>query len=193
MPKPQEASSAVVSTSIGKMRPAGYHEITAYLRDLEAQTTWKAVHDFAHQLFGERAHHVEIETGDEYDDEHYYRVIEDVVVYDIDNNPLPYDLTLPYWSQAKPDHSDNATSLLEDFEASLKEEEAKATEPLEKEDREQLLQEYTHEYVRDTNLYAEFDLPPEDATFALDEPPPEITGPVLYILVDQKARHQSVC
>jgi hypothetical protein len=156
---------------------------------LEERTEWEEVRDFAHQLVGSRAHHVQVVTGDEYDDERSSTVVEDVIVYDAENNPLPYDLKLPYWSQVDPNHSTYATSLLQEFEKLLEEEEAKAATPLSQEEREQRLQEYAHDYVRDTNLYAnEFDLPREDATFALDDPPTERANPALYVL---DAKHLS--
>ncbi len=98
MPQQQENACAIVNTPVGMMRPATSSEITAWLRQHEWQAGWEAVHDFAQQLFGERAHHAQVVTGDEYDDEHYYTVVEDVIVYDAEGNPLPYDLTLPYWT-----------------------------------------------------------------------------------------------
>jgi hypothetical protein len=193
MSKPQEALSTVVNTSAGRMRPATYHEILAVLRQLEAQAEWEAVRDFAHRLFGKRAHHVQIVTGDAYDDEHYYRVVENVIVYDAEDTPLPYDLTLPYWTRVRPHQDAEASSLLADFEGSLREEEARATEPLSQGEREQILQEYAHEYVQENDLYADvFDLPREDGIFALDEPPPERAGSVLYMLCEQEAQHHSM-
>jgi hypothetical protein len=73
----------------------------------------------------------------------------------------------------------------------LEEEEAKAATPFSQEEREQRLQEYAHDYVQMDNLYAnEFDLPREDAIFALDDPPPTVASPVLSILFGQEAKHQ---
>lgn len=181
MSQQQEAST--VHTAQGPMRPATHREITACFRALEARAEWEAVRDFAHQLFGEQAHHVEVVTGDAYDDEHYSTVVEDVTVYDGANKQLPYDLTLPYWSQVEPDGS----SLLQDFERSLKNEEAEASTPLSQEEREQLLQEYAHEYVQDNHVYTEeFDLPRDDATFVLDESP-EPSACCLYVFCNQEA------
>jgi hypothetical protein len=192
MSKPQTALSAVISTPLGMMRPAAYHEITAYVREMEARAEWEDVRDFAYQLFGERAHQVQVVTGDEYDDEHYFTVVENVIVYDAEKNLLPYDLTLPYWNQVGPDQLATATSLLQDFENWLKEEEAERTESLSQEERERLLQEYADGYVRDNNLYAnEFDLPREDRTFILDEPPPEIAAPPLYVCFEQEEKQQA--
>ena len=172
------------SVSVGILRIATYEEIIACLRNMKAQAAWDAAQDFACRLFGGKVHRVEVRIKNEYDGGHSYTVFEDVTVYDALGNQVPYDLSLPYWSRINLDGDECATSLLQDFEIWLREEETSAAEPLSQRERERLLQVYAHGYVQDNNLYAnEFNLLREDSTFLLDDLPPHS---LLYVLLDQE-------
>jgi hypothetical protein len=183
MSKSQEPPSASVNTSLGRMRPATNAEIREVWRKREERAAWEAARHCATRLFGEQARTVQIITGDEYDDERYFPVIEQVLVFDAEGHPLPYDLSLPYWSHR---YSWQTTSLREDFEQALAQEEAQAETPLSPAERAEFLQAQAHEYIQDQNIYVdEFALPTEDAFFALDAPPPDGAIPVLYVLEEE--------
>jgi hypothetical protein len=81
-------------------RPITTEELQRFFTRFNAGQNEAIVEKFARDLFGPTATNVVITLGSEYNDEGYDTVIDEVQVFDADENELKPDFTLPYWVEA---------------------------------------------------------------------------------------------
>ena len=89
---------------------ATYRELTIddlakLVKESAAAINWQAYREFALTMYGEKAHKIVTATGSEYNDQTYDDVVEYVTVYDLSDNELEPDLSLPFWQEQIREHA----------------------------------------------------------------------------------------
>jgi hypothetical protein len=91
--------SGTFSSAIGTLRQATPEEILKAAQQTNDLQDWQGVIDFAKSLYGEQVYKAELQIDHNFDDGEENRYLVMIHAYDKQDNRLPYDLSLPFWSQ----------------------------------------------------------------------------------------------
>lgn len=86
-------------------RQLTHEELTGLADRIAYSGQWLEVVEFAKNFYGPNVYRVVVSTGEEYNDETYDTVIEEVEVYDKDGNALEVDLSTPWWQEKRKEYN----------------------------------------------------------------------------------------
>src|SRR5712692_250951 len=91
--------STPISSTIGELRQATPEEILKAATQVNTLQDWQRALDFARSIYGDQVHMAKLVIDHNFDDGKENRYLVTIEGYDQQGNQLPYDFSLPFWSQ----------------------------------------------------------------------------------------------